>query len=531
MVRPLKLLILLAIVVGTVLRFSNLDFKPYWNDEVYTSMHISGYSFNQVADEVFTGTVIPNSRLAKYLNPDSNTPRTTWDTIQALAQTDSQHPPLYYVAARGWAQLFGSSIAAMRCFSALLSVLILPAMYWLAMELFQGQRVAAIAAALVSLSPLQLLYAQEARQYSLWILLSVLSCALFLWSSRRSGLWRWGLYALSITASLYTFPFTVFTMAVHSIYSLYLWWSQQIKWKQFASYVMAAVVGLAAFAPWLYVMVTNIAGIQETTSWTKTPILPTKMLIQRWFISLGLGFSDLNILKSFDVGANLTSWEKQIYLLNALLLVVVLLSFYRLMRLPGKRNTLIFLVLLLLVSWFPLAVSDVLLGGSKSAIPRYLLPCYISLSLLVSFFLDDGLSRAKSAMSQQIWRVSLIGCLGLGLVSCLVLINSQNWWHRANRINFPIEFAEIVNEYDNPRIISDDDVGDVLALSYLLNDDVELLLVKDGYHPKPGDLTEETFLYKVSEPLQAKLMEAEVALEEMQTPTKYWQGSWQVVQN
>ncbi|NEQ49721.1 MAG: phospholipid carrier-dependent glycosyltransferase [Leptolyngbya sp. SIO3F4] len=190
-------------------------------------MHISGYSFQQVADAVFTGDVIPNSYLSQYLNPGLE--KTGWDTIQALAQTDSQHPPLYYLAARGWAQLFGSSVASMRCFPALLSVLILPAIYWLAMELFASQSVAAIAIALVSLSPLHLLYAQEARQYSLWILLSVLSCALFLWSIRRSSLGRWGLYALSVGASLYTFPFTVFTIAVHGLYGLYLWWSQQIK--------------------------------------------------------------------------------------------------------------------------------------------------------------------------------------------------------------------------------------------------------------------------------------------------------------
>ncbi|MBT9317522.1 glycosyltransferase family 39 protein [Leptothoe spongobia] len=528
--RPLNLLVLLAVVAGIVLRFSNLDFKPYWNDEVYTSMHISGYSFDQVADEVFTGEVITKNSLVKYLHPSAE--KTGWDTIQALARTDSQHPPLYYVAARLWAQLFGSSVAAMRCFPAILSLLILPAMYWLAMELFHCQRVAAIAVALVSLSPLHLLYAQEARQYSLWLLLSVLSCALLLWSIRRSNPWRWSLYALSVTASLYTFPFTVFTMAVHGLYSLYLGWSQQIEWRQFVGYVGASLFSLMAFAPWLYVMMTNISGIQATTSWTKTPVLPTKILIHRWFISFGLGFADLNILKSFDVGVNLTSFEKQIYLVNALLLVVIVGALYRLLRMPELRNTVVFLILLLLISWFPLAVSDILLGGSKSAIPRYLLPCYISLHVIVAFVLNGGLAQGRSVMTSKFCRLGLAGCLAIGLMSCLVLSTSQNWWHRANRMNFPIEFAERVNRDKMPRIISDDDVGDVLALSYLLDDDVDMLLVKDGvdYRPAPGDVTDKTFLYKASVPLRATLMGAGAVLEEIQAPTQYWQGSWQVVQ-
>ncbi|NEQ54509.1 MAG: hypothetical protein F6K11_30985 [Leptolyngbya sp. SIO3F4] len=279
-------------------------------------------------------------------------------------------------------------------------------------------------------------------------------------------------------------------------------------------------------------MVNNISSIQATTSWTKTPVLPTKMLMHRWFISFGLGFSDLNILKTFHVGVNLTSWEKQIYLVNALLIVVVVVALYRLLHMPERRNSLVFLLFLLLVSWLPLAASDILLGGSKSAIPRYLLPCYVSLHLIVAFLLSDGLKRARSAVKQQFWQLGIAGCLALGLMSCVVLVNSQNWWHRANRINFPIEFAEMVNEYKMPRVISDDDVGDVLALSYLLNDDVEMLLVQDvdNYKSEPGDVTGETFLYKTSEPLQAQLIEAGVFLQEIQPPTKYWQGSWQVVQ-
>ena len=79
------------------------------------------------------------------------------------------HPPLYFVLLYGWVHLTGDSVLALRVFSALLSILTLPAIFFLARRLF-GVRAGTIALALAVLSPLQIYYAQEARQYMLSVL-------------------------------------------------------------------------------------------------------------------------------------------------------------------------------------------------------------------------------------------------------------------------------------------------------------------------------------------------------------------------
>jgi uncharacterized membrane protein len=68
-------------------------------------------------------------------------------------------------------------VTAFRGTSALFGLLLPAAAFWLMRELFGRGPVPWVAAALVAFSPLHLLYAQEARQYALWMLLFLASSA------------------------------------------------------------------------------------------------------------------------------------------------------------------------------------------------------------------------------------------------------------------------------------------------------------------------------------------------------------------
>lgn len=80
---------------------------------------------------------------------------------------------LYYVLLRGWLH-FGQSPFFLRALSVATSAAAVPALYWLAKSLYD-RRVALIAAGLLAFNVFDIRYAQEARSYSLFVVLTTLS--------------------------------------------------------------------------------------------------------------------------------------------------------------------------------------------------------------------------------------------------------------------------------------------------------------------------------------------------------------------
>jgi uncharacterized membrane protein len=108
---------------------------------------------------------------------------------------------LYYLLLRGWLH-FGSSPFFIRSLSVIFSLATLPAIFWLAGRLFD-RRVALVAVALMSFNAYHIRYAQEARSYSLFVLLATLSSGFFVATlrepSRRN---RAGYVLASVSGSL-----------------------------------------------------------------------------------------------------------------------------------------------------------------------------------------------------------------------------------------------------------------------------------------------------------------------------------------
>lgn len=74
--------------------------------------------------------------------------------------------PLYFVLLKLWMQLFGDSEAALRAPSLVASILVIPVTYLIGVRAF-SHRAAVVGVVLLTLSPLQLYFAQEARMYML----------------------------------------------------------------------------------------------------------------------------------------------------------------------------------------------------------------------------------------------------------------------------------------------------------------------------------------------------------------------------
>ncbi|MEL6470733.1 MAG: glycosyltransferase family 39 protein, partial [Cyanobacteria bacterium J06623_4] len=196
-------LMAMCVGIGIVFRVANVAEPVYWVDEISTSMRVSGYTRAEVRAQVATGEPISPAGLLEFVEIRRDRPVT--DLVRVLSLSP-EHTPLYFVLARGWAELFGSSVAAMRSLSVVFGLLGLPAMYGLARSLFGAQVKLAgwLAMGLLAMSPFFVAYGQEARPYSLWVLLLLLM-GQGLWRSLQADRWQaWVSYGGLLSLALYT---------------------------------------------------------------------------------------------------------------------------------------------------------------------------------------------------------------------------------------------------------------------------------------------------------------------------------------
>ena len=171
-----------VIFLGAILRFTNLASKPPWSDEWATLVFSLGHSFRTVPLD----RIISLDTLLSPLRWDNTTQ--PQDVINNLL-TESTHPPLYFVLNHWWLNLFPQSQGLVsiwwgRAFSALLGVVSILAMFSLGW-LFSGSFVVAqMSAALMAVSPYGIYLSQEARHYTLAILLVMASIACLLLAIR-----------------------------------------------------------------------------------------------------------------------------------------------------------------------------------------------------------------------------------------------------------------------------------------------------------------------------------------------------------
>ena len=459
----LWLLIIMVLVLGIFFRFVNLDRKVYWHDEAYTSLRVSGYTSIEVLEQVFNGQVISISDLHKYQRP--NLERSSVDAIKALAIDDAQHPPLYYMMVRFWVQLFGNSVAVTRSFSALISLLVFPCVYWLCLELFDSPFVGVIAIALISVSPFHVLYAQEAREYSLWTVTILLSSASLLRALQLKSLNTWGIYAGTLTLSFYTFPFSIFVGIGHGIYVIAregLRFTQTVR-----TYLLVLFVALLSFAPWLVIAIATWS--YRGATWTATPI-PRLTWLKMWGMHINHAF--ILTIGNFGFDNLLT------YLTLPIFLLLIGYSIYFLCH-QTSLKTWLFVLTLMGTLALALVLPDLIFGGQRSTSSRYLVPFYLAIELSIAYLFAKGFSKGK------FWQVVMIGLISTGIISCAISSQSETSWNKVvSYYNYQV--AEIVNQSTNPLLIGNSfgiNFGNNLALSHLLEPKVSLQLVNGSTQP------------------------------------------------
>ena len=496
----LRFLMITLLMLAAFFRFTNLDQKVYWFDEIATSVKISAYT--DYEDESFNGQIIGIKDLRKktiYPDPEIS----VIDVIKKLSVDDPKHTPLYFVMARLWIQWFGSSIGAIRFLSVLISLFIFISAYWLCLELFRSSLVAGLAIALIAVSPLHFLYAKEAKMYGLNTVIILLSSAALLRAIRQKTKMSWAIYAVTVSLGLYTHTLFALVAIGHGIYLII---TEGSRCKQtLINYLMASGIGFVSFIPWIMRIFAHPNGYFSGLAWQSQP-LPLPSLMTWWAVNLSRIFVDFN--PTYQLGTDFSSFKNFLSVsLISLLLILVFYSIYFLVR-HSPKEIWLFVFVLIGVTGITLAAQDILEGGIRSANPRYLMASYLGIHLAVAYLLGTKIKQIPPKIAQQkFWRIVMIGLILSGIISCGIILPKQKWWNK-NFSSVSPQISGIINQADSPLLVITDfwrSKYNFWSLNQFLEKKVKIQLVCEDDFQKIPDGFSDVFLFNPSEKLLEKL--------------------------
>ncbi|MEP0751648.1 glycosyltransferase family 39 protein [Trichocoleus sp. Lan] len=284
-----------VIVLGAALRFWHLDLKPLWLDEVITGLFSLGRTYNDVPLDV----VFPLSTLKQIftLKPDVSCAE-----IAHTLATQSTHPPLFFCLMHGWLKLLsheygqGATVPLLlstdlRSLPAIFGVGAIAAIYWLGRIAF-FPAVGLMTAAIMAVSPFGVYLSQEARHYTLPVLLITLALVGFiqiqqdLEKNRQTG-WRvwlgWGVVN-SIAFYVHYFFVLAFVAQLVTLLTIFYWRRRSLKIHTWVGLSLTILGIVLSFLPWLPVLLGH-SGRSET-SWLPSPhnVAPLYQTLVGWLL-------------------------------------------------------------------------------------------------------------------------------------------------------------------------------------------------------------------------------------------------------
>ncbi len=170
------------------------------------------------------------------------------------------HPPLYRLIMHFWLFL-GSGEWILRIPSLIFSFLCVCLAYRIGRLLFD-RSAALLGAFLMSISPFQVYYSQEAKMYSLLLFFSLLSSYFFLRLLREDRKDSWVWYIGANLGCLYTHYFAFFSLFAHGIYLIYFCFRRK-NGGLLTRWLAAQCCGVLFFSPWMKTFLSHAAKVKE----------------------------------------------------------------------------------------------------------------------------------------------------------------------------------------------------------------------------------------------------------------------------
>jgi len=393
MMKPL----LLVLILAAGLRLVGLTFDSLWLDESYQTV-VEAYG-NGFPDQF-------NSKGEAFLFSPGKVANCS-SLLTNFRRVDPLCPPLYAILINRWLTVFGGSDFALRMFSAVCSLLSIVSIYGFGSALL-GKRSGLYAALLQAVSPFDIFYAQEARMYSLLVLLASLAggsllCLCFISFKRLNGSpaasapWLALVYVLSTWAVInthYTQLFTWFTCITAAVLVFFLAYRN----KTFLAYLVISNLAVAILSiPWFSLFL-QAAAVRTASFYV---IRHSSILWPIWALVVRVPFNWLVFL----AGKKVMLWDAPVYLTSAFLITYAVFTVFcrvfprALKSVANKHSALAAaddqpMILLFLVLWSVLPALqiwflDVIEIHKVIEISRYLMGTMPAIFLLAGFALYD----------------------------------------------------------------------------------------------------------------------------------------------
>lgn len=457
------------IALGIFFRFDGLGKPLMWHDEALTLLHVSGYLQNDVANERILNSIIDFGQLRKDYQMVS-LDRGPKGVLEALEVAQPEHAPLFYLITYFWGRQFGARPETIRIVPALFGTLELPAACWFALELFQAPLAAALAVVLVALSPLQLFFSQELREYSLFSLMIFLTSAALLRAHRTKQLKDWLLYSVLLSAGFYSSYLMPVVAVAHFAY-ITIKEKPKISNKRlqvpkiYWHYLLSAIPAPLLLYPWLAAVLPRFKYITELVSWVKQPVSFGEVL-NAWV------YGPSNVFLMRSTNSELTNSLLSLLLLIQLISVIVA---YR----HSKAKVFAFLGCLYVVSVCFFHLPDLIMGGQRSLYIKYTMAIPIAVLMFVAYACYVYMS-SNIPLLRFIWTCLAVFIVGCEIDSCRLLLTTME---RTKIRNQSLEIvAKILNSDRGSLLVCAEtplpkhtNLTQMLALSHIVKPDTKLL--------------------------------------------------------
>ncbi|MCF8224766.1 MAG: glycosyltransferase family 39 protein [Bacteroidales bacterium] len=482
---------LIITILGVSLKFYNLNYKIFWEDEIYTVQHVIG-AHNILEIDPGTENKILDLSYYRGLLKNSSQEHTLGEELSSQLSTMNLNP-LHYIFLSFWYRLIGDDILHYRLFSVLIFILTLPFLYFLARKLFQSDIVAWIATSLYSVSPFIHVFAQEARYYILWAFILVVLHFFLVYALDKKKLIWWAGYALAGILALYCSVLSGLILFEHLLFILIVYR------KDFRKFAGSGLVMLLAYLPWLLLILNHSEEVVSSLAWHK---MPEKMPFWAPALGITLGYvRTFSFYKEYtlywdDVFGNITPDLLVETFFNLCILAFLVLALVK-MRTYLKKESSLFLLLIFIPGFLLFYFLDLFRNAVTSIWWRYHIFATIPVILIASGYFVGRMQKRKLA--------AVLIYVGLVVISLFSVrtISQQKYWYLAG--DWVLEFvnnAELLSDSEKALVITDftraDNTwaGPTLTMQVLVNctsDQIDVLRVGQDVPDMSKLIPEDTY--------------------------------------